>query len=121
MADEPNPIKEKILKSLNSPIIEAANENAITPSRIFAKINQLLDFKTTKHFAFQGKVIETVDLEDGNIQIKAADLGASLLGMKTERLQVEGSLTNLSDEELQKRIDEYLEARQKDKPTDSKG
>jgi len=91
VADE---TKEELIKSLNSPICDALASNNITPSRVAKKLSQLIDAKETKHFAFQGRVEDMVELEALDIQLKATDLSAKLLDIyPAERHRIEGQIT----------------------------
>jgi hypothetical protein len=94
--------KEDILKALNSPLADALASNNITPSRVANKLSQMLDAKEKKHFAFQGKVGDEVELEALDIQLKAADLSAKLLDIyPAERHRFEGEIIEKrSPEEL---------------------
>lgn len=89
----PEEIKEAILKSLNAPIIEALNSEGITPSRLAKKLNQILDAKEPKDFAFQGVIHDHVEYENTEAQLRAVDLSAKLLDIyPAERHRFEGQI-----------------------------
>jgi hypothetical protein len=109
----PEEIREAISKSLCAPIVEALNNEGITPSRLAKKLNQILDAKEPKDFAFQGVIKDHVEYENIDAQLRAVDLSAKLLDIyPSERLKIEGTLTNLSDDELDKRINTLIDERQ---------
>jgi len=94
MEKTPEEIKEAILRGLTAPIIEALNHEGITPSRLAKKLNQILDAKEPKDFAFQGVIKDHVEYENTDAQLRAVDLSAKLLDIyPSERHQVEGELT----------------------------
>jgi hypothetical protein len=127
MDKSPEEIKEAILKGLNAPIIEALNHEGITPSRLAKKLNQILDSKEPKDFAFQGVIKDHVEYENTDAQLRAVDLSARLLDIyPAERHRLEGEIIEKRSPEeiavlrdIARGVTETL--RQNVKPSDDKG
>lgn len=93
MARTPEEIRESISKSLNSPIVEALNNEGITPSYLAKLLRKELKAKEKKVFAFQGKVVDILDVPALDVQQKARQDAHKLLDhYPSERHQVEGEI-----------------------------
>jgi hypothetical protein len=75
----PEEIKESILKQLNSPIVEALDNEGITPSYLAKLLKKELHAKQIKVFQHQGEVIMSEPLDALDIQQKARQDAHKLL------------------------------------------
>ena len=78
MSDEP--LAFNIVK-----IREAMLSGIIVPREIvnkaFRRLDEQLDAKTTKHFSFRGKVVDTKEIVDNGARLQAIDQTISLAGL----------------------------------------
>ena len=90
--------KEDILKNLNSPIIQALNDQGITPSYLAEKLKEELNAKQTKVFQHQGEVIYSADIPALEIQQRARMDAHKLLDhYPKEKIEVEGTIFQVMD------------------------
>lgn len=92
----PEEIKESILKQLNSPIIEALDNEGITPSYLAKLLKKELEAKQVKVFQHQGKIITSEELAALDIMQKARQDAHKLRGdYPAERKHITGDIGSL--------------------------
>jgi hypothetical protein len=116
MTQEDKSDRQKILDSINSPIIKALEGEGITPSYLAKLLKKELKAKQVKVFSNKsGDVIYSEPLEALDIQQKARQDAHKLLDhYPSERHQVEGEITiqvvNFSGQNVKKGDDDKLSA-----------
>jgi hypothetical protein len=103
----PEEIKESILKQLNSPIIDALDNEGITPSYLAKLLKKELEAKHVKVFQHQGEIIESEPLEALDIRQKARQDAHKLRGdYPAERKHITGDVGPLIIELVEPSRDE---------------
>ena len=109
MADEPNNLRQKMLDSLNSPIIKCLDSKGITLDKLADKLIEELDATNVKQFQYEGHVVEADPLIAWDIRQKARQDAHKLRGdypAEKKHISLEGSIQSIPlDEEGQAKLE----------------
>ena len=105
--DELNDQGKKVLESLNSPIVQALNDQGITPSYLAELLRKELNAKQIKVFQHQGEVIYSGEVPALEIQQRARMDAHKLMDhYPKEKIEVEGTIFQVMDYAKEKEDDD---------------
>jgi len=95
MADESNEMREKLLASMDRPLIRALNDEGISDEFLVKKLKEELDAKVTKQFQYEGNVVIAPDVIAWDVRQRARQDAHKLRGdYPAEKHHLEGTLTD---------------------------
>ena len=97
----------KLFKKFIPEIEKWLDEEGLSEARLKAKLSELLEARETKFFAHQGVVVDTRDVVDHGVQLKALDMAFKVKGSYApQKVAVDGNLSVPSD--IRGKLDEIL-------------
>jgi len=103
-------ISSQVLRKLNISFIELMNKMGLNDERDISDLIKLRKAKITKHFAYEGQVVDERSYDDNATQLKALEMTLKLKGHLKEQIEHSGEVafTQMPNARVGNRIGDLL-------------